>query len=70
MADKKEVLDYLRNQQKAAEIEAKMNGVNIWVLLGAIAVVAWQLTAGSVARLWNEPELVLRTGLDPFPRTL
>lgn len=61
MADKKEVLDYLRNQQKAAEIEAKMNGVNIWVLLGAIAVVSWQLTAGSVARFWNDPELVFRS---------
>lgn len=61
MADQKEVLDYLRNQQKAAEIEAKMNGVNIWVLLGAIAVVSWQLTASPAAKLWNDQELVLRT---------
>lgn len=61
MADTKEVLDYLRNQQKAAEIEAKMDGVNVWVLLGAIAVVGWQLTASPVARLWNDQELVLRT---------
>lgn len=61
MADKKEVLEYLRNQQKAAEIEAKMNGVNIWVLLGAIAVVGWQLTGGSVGRIWDNWELVLRT---------
>lgn len=61
MADKKEVLDYLRNQQKAAEIEAKMNGVNVWVLLGAIAVVSWQLTASPATKLWNDQELVLRT---------
>ena len=32
MADKKEIFDYLRNRQKAAEIEAKVNGVNLWVL--------------------------------------
>jgi hypothetical protein len=61
MADRKEVLDYLRNQQKAAEIEAKMNGVNVWVLLGAIAVVAWQLTSVPSARLWNDQELTART---------
>lgn len=60
MADKKEVLDYLRNQQKAAEIEAKIDGVNVWVLLGAIAVVGWQLTSVSVARLWSEYELTAR----------
>lgn len=60
MTDKKEVLDYLRNQQKAAEIEAKMNGVNVWVLLGAIAVVAWQLTSVHAARLWSDHELTAR----------
>lgn len=43
MADRKELLDYLRNQQKAAEIDSKVNGVNIWVLIGAIGVVGWQL---------------------------
>jgi hypothetical protein len=61
MGDKKELLDYLRNQQKAAEIEAKINGVNIWVLLGAMAVVSWQLTASPAGRLWNDFELILRT---------
>lgn len=61
MAEKKEVLDYLRNQQKAAEIEAKMNGVNIWVLLGAIAVVGWQLTSVLAVRLWSDYELIVRT---------
>jgi len=43
MADKKEILDYLRNKQKAAEIESKVNGINLWVLLGAIALVLWSL---------------------------
>lgn len=61
MADRKEVLDYLRNQQKAAEIEAKMNGVNVWVLLGAIAVVGWQLTSVPTAKLWSDYELMART---------
>jgi hypothetical protein len=63
MSDKKEVLDYLRNQQKAAEIEAKMYGVNIWVLLGAMAVVGWQLTSTSSASLWGNSELMARTCL-------
>lgn len=61
MGDRKEVLDYLRNQQKAAEIEAKINGVNIWVLLGAMAVVSWQLAASPAGRLWSDYELILRT---------
>lgn len=61
MADRKEVLDYLRNQQKAAEIEAQMNGINVWVLLGAIAVVGWQLTSTPAAKLWNDYELIART---------
>lgn len=61
MADRKEVLDYLRNQQKAAEIEAKMNGVNVWVLLGAVAVVGWQLTSVPATRLWSDNELIART---------
>lgn len=43
MVEKKEILDYLRNQQKAAEIEAKVNGINLWVLLGAIGVIGWTL---------------------------
>lgn len=41
MAEKKEILDYLRNCQKAAEIEAKVNGINLWVLCGAIGVLGW-----------------------------
>lgn len=62
MAEKKEVLDYLRNLQKAAEIEAKINGVNIWVLLGAMAVVAWQLAGTSgTSRVWSDLEFLLRT---------
>lgn len=61
MTDRKEVIDYLRNQQKAAEIEAKMNGVNIWVLLGAIAVVGWQLTSVLTFRLRSDYELIVRT---------
>lgn len=43
MSEKKEIIDYLRNRQKAAEIEAKVNGINLWVLMGAIALVLWQL---------------------------
>ena len=61
MADKEDVLGYLRNLQKAAEIEAKMNGVNVWVLLGAMAVVGWQLTSTPAAKLWSDYELVART---------
>lgn len=61
MADKKDVLDYLRNQQKAAEIEAKMNGVNVWVLLGAIGVVGWQLISVPATKLWSDYELIART---------
>ena len=60
MADKKEVLDYLRNRQKAAEIEAKVNGINLWVLLGAIALVSWELATSFNSPLWNQRELVLR----------
>lgn len=53
MADKKEILDYLRNKQKAAEIESKVNGINLWVLLGAIALVLWSLldSFGGAGRL-------------------
>jgi hypothetical protein len=60
MADKKEIFDYLRNRQKAAEIEAKVNGVNLWVLLGAIAVVTWQLIGSVGTGMWDRPELILR----------
>lgn len=43
MAEKEEVLDYLRNRQKSAEAEAKINGVNLWALFGALGVVVWKL---------------------------
>ena len=60
MADKKEILDYLRNKQKAAEIESKVNGINLWVLLGAIALVLWSLldSFGGKGRL--DLEITLR----------
>ena len=61
MPEKRDVLDYLRNQQKAAEIEAKVNGINLWVLLGAMAVVGWQLMSSFGGDLWQKHELVLRT---------
>jgi hypothetical protein len=61
MADKKEVYDYLRNKQKAAEIESKTDGINLWVLLGAIAVVFWQLLGTFGGGLWSSPDLILRT---------
>lgn len=60
MTDRKEVFDYLRNRQKAAEIEAKVNGINLWVLIGAIAVVSWQLLASIGSSLWDHSELVIR----------
>jgi hypothetical protein len=60
MADKKEVVDYLRNRQKAAEIEAKVNGINLWVLLGAIGLVCWQLSELLNSSIWAKHEIVLR----------
>lgn len=60
MAEKKEVLEYLRNQQKAAEIDAKVNGINSWVLLGAMALIAWHLLGTAELRLWRDHELLLR----------
>jgi hypothetical protein len=60
MADKKEVLDYLRNQQKAAEIDAKVNGVNLWVLVGALAIISWQLIDTVQSKLWEHPDIILR----------
>ncbi|WP_183007050.1 hypothetical protein [Achromobacter sp. UMC71] len=61
--NEKEIIDYLRNVQKSAEIEAKINGINIWALLGAAALIAWQLL-GSIA-LWDDiyAELALRATL-------
>lgn len=60
MADRKDVLDFLRNQQKAAEIEAKVNGVNLWVLFGALAVVLLQLISSDGTLLTGNHELGLR----------
>lgn len=60
MDKKKDVLEYLRNQQKAAEIEAKINGVNIWVLLGALALVGWQLISVPSSTMWSDHELIAR----------
>lgn len=57
---KKDIFDYLRNRQKAAEIEAKVNGVNLWVLLGAIGVVTWQLVGNFALDQLNQRELILR----------
>lgn len=45
MDKRKEVFEYLRNAQKAAEIDAKVDGVNIWVLMGGLALIIWQLVA-------------------------
>lgn len=60
MTEKKEVLEYLRNQQKAAEIDAKINGINSWVLLGAIALIAWHLLGTADLRVWSDHELIAR----------
>ena len=60
MTDKKEVLDYLRNKQKAQEIDAKVNGINLWVLLGALALVVWQIIASLNAPIWPQKDLILR----------
>lgn len=57
---RKETLEYLRNQQKAAEIESKINGINIWVLLGAIGIIVWQLLDTFLIKWWINPEIPLR----------
>jgi len=59
LSDKKEVLEYLRNKQKAAEINAKVNGINLWVLLGAIALTLWQLTNFAGAEALSHAEVVV-----------
>ena len=60
MSEKKEIFDYLRNKQKAAEIEAKVNGINLWVLLGAIGFVSWQLVGSVNSDIWGHHETLLR----------
>lgn len=60
VAEKKEVLEYLRNQQKAAEIDAKVNGINSWVLLGAMALIAWNLLGTAELLVWSDHELLAR----------
>lgn len=57
---KKDVIDYLRNRQKAAEIESKVNGINVWTLAGAIALTLWQLLDIFEIRSWASPEIPLR----------
>lgn len=57
--DKKEVFDYLRNQQKAAEIDSKVNGVNVWVLAGAIGLITWQLITTFDLRVVTEFSAVI-----------
>lgn len=61
MAEKKEILDYLRNRQKAAEIDAKVNGINLWVLLGALVLVMWHLLGSADSPVWLHQEILLRT---------
>lgn len=51
---RKDVIDYLRNQQKAEEIRAKLTGINVWVLWGALAIVLWQLLNGALPERWND----------------
>ena len=60
MTEKKEIYDYLRNKQKSAEIEAKINGINLWVLFGAFAVVAWQLISIAPTNIWIHREIIIR----------
>ncbi|HEX7687039.1 MAG TPA: hypothetical protein VF453_05005, partial [Burkholderiaceae bacterium] len=57
---KKDVIDYLRNQQKRAEIDSKVDGVNIWVLYGAIALVVWKIVEPFDPKDWASPVLVAR----------
>lgn len=59
MSDTKDIVDYLRNRQKAAEIEAKVNGINQWVLLGAIAVISWQLIGSFPSPFWEETRTLI-----------
>lgn len=60
MAESKEVIDYLRNRQKAAEIEAKVNGINVWVLIGAAALIVWNMIGISPKDFANHSETFLR----------
>jgi hypothetical protein len=60
MIDRKEVFDYLRNKQKSAEIEAKVNGINLWVILAAVAIVLWQLVESIGSNLWSHYPLIFR----------
>jgi len=63
MPEKKELFDYLRNRQKSAEIEAKVNGINIWVLLGAISIIIWKLFDSYGSPVWSQVEFILRAVL-------
>lgn len=57
---KEQVVDYLRNRQKAAEINAKVSGVNLWVILGAIAIATWQLIESWDQAVWTHLDETLR----------
>lgn len=40
---RKEIFDYLRNVQKETEVKARLSGINVWVLYGAIGFLLWKL---------------------------
>ena len=60
MDRRKEIFDYLRNQQKQAEIESKVDGINIWVILGAISIVAWKLVSNDFRNILMDPATCTR----------
>lgn len=61
MAEKKEIIDFLRNLQKATEIKSKANGINLWVLFGAISVIFWTLLDRVDSHLLVKKEIFIRT---------
>ena len=60
MTNKEEIVDFLRNEQKALEIRTKANGINSWVLLGALAVVFWILVDHINFKSLANKELIMR----------
>lgn len=40
---RKEIFEYLRNVQKETEIRARLSGINIWILYGAMGFIVWSL---------------------------
>lgn len=53
---RKEILEHIRNIQKAEEISAKRSGINIWVLWGALWFVVWKLL--EIKLRLNEPTVL------------